>query len=89
MAARLGHGGGSSKLGIAHAMGHCFRRGLTLRMQCLQGNSPRGPRMVGVTGVGRVIPVGLLQPLATSRTSYNGRPVMRLGYAGVVRHIEG
>jgi hypothetical protein len=45
--------------------------------------------MAGVTEVGRTTPVGLLQSSATSRTSSNGRPVMRLGYAGAVRHVEG
>jgi hypothetical protein len=41
-----------------------------------------GHRTAGATGVGRAPLVGLLQPLVTSRTSSNGRPTMRLGYAG-------
>jgi hypothetical protein len=41
-AAHLSRGGGSRESGVAHAMGHCFRWGLTLRMQRIQGNSPRG-----------------------------------------------
>jgi hypothetical protein len=32
--------------------------------------------------------VGMLQPSVTSRMSSNGRPPMRLGYAGVARHVE-
>jgi hypothetical protein len=45
--------------------------------------------MARATRVGRATPVGLLQPSATLRMSSNGRPTMRLGYAGAVRHVEG
>jgi hypothetical protein len=45
--------------------------------------------MAGSIGVGRGTPVGLLQTSVTSRTSSNGWPMMRLGYAGVARHVEG
>jgi hypothetical protein len=41
-AARLGRGGGSPEPGVAQAMEQHFRRGLTLRMQRIKGNSPRG-----------------------------------------------
>jgi hypothetical protein len=44
---------------------------------------------VGAAGVGRAMVVGLLQLLATLRTSSNGRPVTRLGYSRAVRHVEG
>jgi hypothetical protein len=44
---------------------------------------------VGATGVGRATVVGLLQPSVMSTTSSNGRPTMRLGYAGAARHVEG
>jgi hypothetical protein len=42
VAARLNCGGGSSEPGVAHAMGHHFRRGLTLQTWRIEGNSPRG-----------------------------------------------
>jgi hypothetical protein len=45
--------------------------------------------MVGATEVGRMTLVGLLQPSVMSRMSSNGRPAMRLGYAGAARHVEG
>jgi hypothetical protein len=35
-------GGGSPQPGVAHAMGHHFLQGLTLRTRRIQGNSPRG-----------------------------------------------
>jgi hypothetical protein len=41
-AAHLGRDSGSPEPGVARAMGHCFRRGLTLRTQRNEGNSPRG-----------------------------------------------
>jgi hypothetical protein len=39
---RLSHGSGSPEPGVAHATRHHFRRGLTLRAQCIKGNIPRG-----------------------------------------------
>jgi hypothetical protein len=39
---RLSRGSGSPKPGVAHATGHHFRRGLTLRARCIKGNIPRG-----------------------------------------------
>jgi hypothetical protein len=45
--------------------------------------------MVGATGVGRAMVVGLLHPSVTSMMSSNSRPEMTLGYAGAARHVEG
>jgi hypothetical protein len=42
-----------------------------------------------VIKVGHTTTVGLPQPSASSTTSSNGWPMMRLGYAGAVRHVEG
>jgi hypothetical protein len=55
----------------------------------IQKNSPRGSLNGGATGVGHATPVDLLQPLATSRMSSNGRPAMTLGSMVAVRHVEG
>jgi hypothetical protein len=88
-AARLCRGGGSSEPGVAHATGHCFWWNLTLWTWRIHGTHLGGPWMAGATRVGRATPVGLLQPLATSRTSSNGRPPMRLGYAGAAWHVGG
>jgi hypothetical protein len=57
-------------------------------MRRIHGNSPRGSSNGKVTGVGHETPVSLLQPSATSRTSSNGRPAMRLGYERATRHVE-
>jgi hypothetical protein len=54
MAAHLDRSGGSSEPGIARAMGHYFRRGLTVRMRRSKGNSPRGSLSGGGWGRSRV-----------------------------------
>jgi hypothetical protein len=48
-----------------------------------------GLRAAGATGVGLVMAVGFLQLSAMSTMSLNCRPTTRLGYAGVVQHVEG
>jgi hypothetical protein len=42
-----------------------------------------------VTELGRATTVVLPQPSTSSMMSSNSRSVMRLGYTGVVQHIEG
>jgi hypothetical protein len=58
-------------------------------MQPSEGNSPRGLRAAGATGIGWATMVDLPQPLVSLTTSSNDRPTTRLGYVGVTRCVEG
>jgi hypothetical protein len=75
--------------GHSSCYGHHFRWGLTLRTRRNEGSSASGLSAARATVVGRVMAVGLHQPLASSMTSSNGRPATRLGYVGATWRVEG